>query len=156
MTDLPAEPALPLSPAPAAVRAWHAVVAANDPATRDRLLADLLAPHVVFRSPAVHTPQEGRDLTTAYLRAAVAVLGPTLHYERQLVSQDSACLEFRADLGGIQVHGVDLLRWDEHDHLVEFTVMVRPLKGLTTLVELMRSQLAAPSHDRPSRPSAPA
>jgi len=144
---------LPQPPAPAPVRAWHAVVAAEDPATRDRLLADLLAADVVFRSPAVHTPQEGRDLTTAYLRAAMAVLGPTLHYERQLLGERSAALEFRADLDGTQVHGVDLLRWDELDHLVEFTVMVRPLKGLTTLVERMLSQLGVPPHDRPSSAS---
>ena len=41
-------------------------------------LADLLADDVVFRSPAVHTPQEGKAITTAYLSAAVVVLGPTL------------------------------------------------------------------------------
>ncbi|MDQ2758423.1 MAG: nuclear transport factor 2 family protein [Actinomycetota bacterium] len=134
---------------PAPVRGWHAVVEAGDPATRDRLLADLLATDVVFRSPAVHAPQEGRDLTTAYLRAAMAVLGPTLSYERQLLGEQSACLEFRADLDGVQVHGVDLLRWDDSDRLVEFTVMVRPMRGLTTLVELMTSQLAASSHGRP-------
>ena len=142
MTHLPPETD---SPPPAPVRAWHAVVEADDPVTRDRLLAGLLADDVVFRSPAVHTPQEGRDLATAYLRAAVAVLGPTLRYERLLLGEQSACLEFRAELDGMQVHGVDLLRWDGSDHLVEFTVMVRPLRGLTALVEHMGAQLGAPS-----------
>lgn len=149
MTDLPTgHPDVP-----AAVRAWHQVVAEGDPTTRNRLLAELLADGVVFRSPAVHTPQEGRDLTTAYLRAAVVVLGPTLHYERMLLGPDSACLEFRAELQGRQLHGVDLLRWDAHDRLVEFTVMVRPLKGLTALVELMSAQLAAPSARRCPSPA---
>lgn len=128
---------------PAPVRAWHAVVDAVDPTTRDALLARLLAPEVVFRSPAVHAPAQGRDLATAYLRAAMTVLGPTLHYGRQLLGPRSACLEFRADLDGVQVHGVDLLAWDEGGRLVEFTVMVRPLRGLQALVSRMQTQLSA-------------
>ncbi len=128
-------------PAPDAVRRWHAVVDCADPARRSALLSDLLADDVVFRSPAVHRPQEGRALSTAYLEAAMVVLGPTLTYERELVTGDSACLEFRADLGGVVVHGVDLLRWDEDGRLVDFTVMVRPMKGLQALVERMAEQL---------------
>ncbi len=126
---------------PDAVRRWHAVVGCIDPAVRSSLLADLLADDVVFRSPAVHTPQEGRAPTTAYLEAAMVVLGPTLSYERELVTGHSACLEFRADLGGVVVHGVDLLRWDDEGRLVDFTVMVRPMKGLQALVERMGEQL---------------
>ncbi|WP_374999927.1 nuclear transport factor 2 family protein [Aeromicrobium sp. CTD01-1L150] len=120
-----------------AVAAWHEVVATADLQRLDALLAD----EVVFRSPAVHTPQEGRALTTAYLRAALVVLGPSLSYQRELVHADSAVLEFTADLEGVQVHGIDFLRWDADDLLVEFTVMVRPLKGLQTLVELMGAEL---------------
>ena len=131
----------PPDPVPDAVRRWHAVVHCHDPVLRSTLLADLLADDVVFRSPAVHTPQEGRTLTTAYLEAAMVVLGPTLIYERELVTGRSACLEFRADLGGIAVHGVDLLRWDGDGRLVDFTVMVRPMKGLHTLVAQMAQQL---------------
>lgn len=128
-------------PQPTAVRRWHDVVAATDPATRSALLDALLTDDVVFRSPAVHTPQEGRVLTTAYLEAAMVVLGPTLRYERELVTGDSAVLEFHADLDGVQVHGVDVLRWGDDGRLVEFTVMVRPLRGLQALVERMGAQL---------------
>ena len=129
-------------PVPAAVARWHEVVDCGDAARREDLMAALLADEVVFCSPAVHTPQRGRDLTSAYLRAAVQVLGPTLSYERQLFGEDSAVLEFRADLDGMAVHGVDLLRWGPDDRLVEFTVMVRPLKGLQALVEQMGAALS--------------
>lgn len=128
-------------PKPDAVRRWHAVVDCADPSERSALLTDLLADDVVFRSPAVHAAQEGRRLTTAYLEAAMVVLGPTLTYERELVTGASACLEFRADLDGIAVHGVDLLRWDDDGRLVDFTVMVRPMKGLQALVARMAAQL---------------
>lgn len=122
---------------PAPVAAWHAIAESRDPAG----LSDLLSDDVVFRSPAVHTPQEGKELTTAYLSAAVVVLGPTLVYRRQWYAERSAVLEFEAELDGLSVHGVDMLQWDDAGRLTEFTVMVRPFKGLQKLIELMAAEL---------------
>lgn len=122
---------------PAPVAAWHALAEARDPSRLDALLAD----DVVFRSPAVHTPQEGKALTAAYLSAAIVVLGPTLTYVREWYADDSAVLEFRAELDGLTVHGVDMLTWGPDGRLTEFTVMVRPFKGLQRLIELMAAQL---------------
>ena len=123
---------------PPALRAWHALVAARD-AT---MLDDLLADEVVFRSPAVLTAQRGKALTTHYLGSALAVLGPTLRYLGEWHDGTSAVLEFEADLDGVYVHGVDMLRWNAHGRLVSFTVMVRPLRGLQKLIELMARRLA--------------
>ena len=122
---------------PAPVAAWHAIAEARDPAG----LAELLADDVVFRSPAVHTPQEGKEVTTAYLSAAVVVLGPTLSYRREWYAERSAVLEFEAVLDGLTVHGIDMMQWNEDGRLTEFTVMVRPVKGLNKLIELMAGQL---------------
>lgn len=124
---------------PAAVRAWHSVAAARDPA----LLADLLADEVVFRSPAVFKPQEGRALTARYLACAMVVLGPTLRYVGEWYADRSAVLEFEAELDGIYVQGVDMLRWDDEGKLTSFTVLVRPMRGLEKLIELMARELAA-------------
>jgi len=124
---------------PAALRSWHAVVESRDPA----LLDDLLADDVVFRSPAVFTPQEGKAVTTHYLTSAIAVLGPSLRYIGQWHDQISAVLEFEAELDGAYVQGVDMLRWNDDSRLVSFTVLVRPLRGLQKLMELMAPQLAA-------------
>ncbi|HTX25577.1 MAG TPA: nuclear transport factor 2 family protein [Streptosporangiaceae bacterium] len=124
---------------PAAVRAWHAVVRSRDPA----LLDDLLADDVVFRSPAVFTPQQGKAVTTRYLTSAMAVLGPSLRYVGEWHGETSAVLEFEAELDGLYVQGVDMLGWDGEGKLVTFTVMVRPLRGLQKLVELMARELAA-------------
>jgi SnoaL-like protein len=128
-----------MSDQPAALRPWHAVVTSKNPALLDGLLAD----DVVFRSPAVFAPQEGKALTTSYLSAALTVLGPSLRYVSQWHDQASAVLEFEADLGGVYVQGVDILRWNAEGKLVSFTVMVRPLRGLQKLVELMALQLGA-------------
>ena len=124
---------------PAPVAAWHAIAQARDPAG----LAELLADDVVFRSPAVHTPQEGKEVTTAYLSAAVVVLGPTLSYRRVWYAERSAVLEFEAVLDGLTVHGIDMMAWNDDGQLTEFTVMVRPVKGLNKLIELMAAELFA-------------
>jgi hypothetical protein len=124
---------------PAPVAAWHRIVDTHDPTG----LATLLADDVVFRSPAVHTPQEGRANAAAYLSAALAVLGPTIRYDRQWYTPDGAVLEFHADLDGLLVHGVDLMRFDADGRIVEFTVMVRPLRALNRLVEEMGRTLQA-------------
>jgi SnoaL-like domain len=123
---------------PAAVRAWHAVVQSGDAG----LLDDLLADDVVFRSPAVFKPQEGKAVTTRYLTSAMAVLGPSLRYVGEWHGETTAVLEFEADLDGVYVQGVDMLRWNSEDQLIAFTVMVRPMRGLNKLVELMAQELA--------------
>jgi hypothetical protein len=124
---------------PAALRRWHAAVESKDPALLDELLAD----EVVFRSPAVFAPQAGKALTASYLSAALKVLGPSLRYVSQWHDYASAVLEFEADLDGVYVQGVDILRWNGEGKLVSLTVMVRPMRGLQKLAELMALQLAA-------------
>ena len=59
----------------------------------------------------------------------------------------SAVLEFEAELDGVYVEGVDILRWNAQEKLVSFTVMVRPMRGVQKLVELMAVQLAAARPD---------
>jgi hypothetical protein len=119
------------------VTAWHRIVESRDVT----LLDDILDDDVVFRSPAVHTPQKGRALTTAYLKAALVVLGPNLKYLRQWYQESSAVLEFETELDGLTVHGVDLLQWNAAGKLVEFTVMVRPLRGLERVIAHMAAEL---------------
>jgi hypothetical protein len=69
------------------------------------------------------------------------VLGPVLRYTEEWYNADSAVLAFEADLDGTMVQGIDLLRWNPDDRLIDFTVMVRPYRGLEKLVELMGQEL---------------
>jgi hypothetical protein len=41
------------------------------------------------------------------------------------------------------VHGIDMLRWNDAGQLTSVTVMVRPLRGLQKLIDLMSAQLTA-------------
>ena len=123
--------------AAAALARWHEVVATRDAAG----LPALIAEDAVFRSPAVHSPQEGRDTVVGYLTAAFTVLGPHLAYEREWLGDDSAVLQFRTTVGGLDVSGVDIITWDAEGQIVDFTVMVRPAKALEAVIEHMGAEL---------------
>lgn len=126
----------PKTPSPLA--RWHDAVAARNLDDIESLLAD----DAIFQSPAVHSPQVGKALVAKYLRAAISVLGhPTFSYTDEWIKARSAVLEFELTLGDIHINGVDLIHWNDEGRIVLFKVMVRPLKGLNTLVALMGEAL---------------
>lgn len=107
------------------------------------LLLDILHEDVVFRSPVVHTPQEGKPITFAYLSAAGNTLGNgTFKYTRVFDCGDRAVLEFETVMEGIFVNGVDMIEWHENGQIIDFKVMVRPLKAMQTVHAAMGKLLA--------------
>ena len=123
---------------PSVISAWHHVVSSRDPAALSRLLAD----EVVFHSPVVHTPQRGKAITFQYLMGALQVLNNTsFRYEREIVGEHDAVLEFASEVDGIQINGVDLIRWNGAGQIVDFKVMVRPLKAVNMLHQKMAAML---------------
>ena len=121
------------------IDAWHEFVDRRDPG----LLEDLLAEDVVFHSPVVHTPQRGKAITVLYLRGAMQVLGsPAFRYVREIRGERDALLEFATEIDGVTINGVDLVRWDDAGRIVDFKVMVRPLKAINVLHQKMGELLA--------------
>lgn len=103
-------------------------------------LHDMLADEVVFHSPVVHSPQEGRAITHAYLSAASHVLmNESFTYVREIIGSKDAMLEFKLELEGIHVNGVDIIHWNDDGKITDFKVMVRPLKA----IDVVRNQMAA-------------
>lgn len=120
------------------LQAWHACVKARDPELLDALLAD----DVVFHSPVLHHPQQGKALTTLYLSAAMQVIGnDSFRYLREMVGPSDATLEFHAIVDGIEVNGVDMIHWNADGQISDFKVMVRPWKALETLRAHMAKML---------------
>lgn len=120
---------------------WHRIVRERDIDALDRLLAD----DVVFHSPVVHTPQRGRPLTTMYLAAAVMVLGnETFRYVREISGEREAALEFVVVVDAIEINGIDLIRWNDVDRIVDFKVWLRPLKAIN-LVHAKMGALLQPA-----------
>ena len=125
------------------VAAWHSYMAGGSHA--DTLRA-MIAEDAVFHSPVVHTPQVGRDKVFMYLFAASKVLGSAnFAYVREILDGDTAMLEFTDTLDGIHINGVDIIRWNADGQIVDFKVMVRPLKAVNKLWEKMAAMLAVAS-----------
>ena len=133
------------------IEKWHAHLRGQLPGGLDELLAD----DVVFYSPIVYTPQEGKAITKLYLQAA----GQTLpgdedkgggaagaddkpgrfRYTKIVTSGDTAVLEFETTVDGKYVNGVDIMRCNDAGRIVEFRVMIRPLQA----INLVHQQMAA-------------
>ena len=121
-----------------ALDTWHRLVRTHDPSGLNTLIAD----DAVFYSPVVHTPQRGKKLTCGYLSAAFQVfVNPTFHYVREIVGPSDAMLEFETEIDGILVNGVDLIKWTESGQIVEFKVMLRPLKAINLVHQRMATAL---------------
>ena len=129
------------APIPAAIGLtnWHRVIkAGSTPAD----LAAIICEDAVFHSPVVHTPQHGRAIVVAYLAAAGQTLGnESFQYLREIVDGDTAVLEFATEMEGIKVNGVDIITFDEGGLIKDFKVMVRPLKAVNKVWEMMAAQL---------------
>ena len=104
---------------------WHRFVASGD---RD-LLQSLLSEHIVFRSPFVQSPIPGRPATLLVLTTVVQIF-ENFRYHRTFVGgSHDAALEFSANIGKWQLKGVDLITFGEAGEMIEFEVMVRPIKA---------------------------
>ena len=119
---------------------WHRLVRDRDVSGLDALLAE----DAVFHSPIVHTPQRGRKLAGAYLRAAFHVFfNPSFRYVREIVGAADAMLEFETEIDGILVNGIDLIHWNAEGRITEFKVMLRPLKAIDVVHRRMAALLQA-------------
>lgn len=122
------------------LQTWHELVENGTTG----LLDDLLADEVVFYSPVVHTAQTGKAITTRYLQAALHVFGnETFRYVREVSGSRDAVLEFMLELDDIEINGVDMIRWNDEGRIIEFKVMLRPLKAVHLIHEKMAKMLQA-------------
>lgn len=120
------------------IDAWHKLIKSKSPAGLD----DILAENVVFHSPVVHTPQAGKPITTLYLAAALHVFNnDTFKYLREVISGNNAVLEFQTIIDGITVNGVDMITWGDDGRIVDFKVMIRPLKAINLIHKMMGEML---------------
>ena len=121
------------------IAAWHECVKTGDP----EKLAALLHEDAMFHSPVVFTPQRGKAITSKYLLAAFQVLnGDDFTYVREVVGSSNAMLEFTTTIDGIVINGVDIIHWAQDGRITDFKVMVRPLKAVNLLHQMMAAMLA--------------
>jgi ketosteroid isomerase-like protein len=113
--------------------AFKGAVKAEDP----EALTETLAEDVVFRSPAVFKPFEGKQVVAAIITQGAMKVFEDFRYTDQLEDGDTAALIFSARVGDRKLDGLDVLRFDADGKVRELMVMVRPLSGLNALAEAM-------------------
>jgi len=104
-------------------------------------LEGLTAEEVVFRSPVVFKPYEGRE-ALALLLSSVVQIFEGFEYVDQVETGNTAVLVFRARVGDREIDGVDILRFNDAGEIAEMMVMVRPMSGMNALAEAMQRKLA--------------
>ena len=115
-------------------------------------LEDLFTDDIRFYSPVKFTPFEGKPMVLGLF----GVLLRTFENFRYVGHHDgtaetsadggvcaSAVLLFRAVAGGKEIHGIDLLHFDDDGRIKEFTVMVRPQSAVHALGEAVLAGLVA-------------
>ena len=123
---------------PVVIEKWHKLLANKDMAILDEILAE----DVNFYSPVVHTVQAGKAITKMYLMGAAMTIGnDSFRYVREVYDEGFALLEFETEMNGIYVNGVDMISWNEHNQITEFKVMIRPLKAVNRVHQMMGAAL---------------
>jgi hypothetical protein len=132
---------------------WHKLLRGEFEGGLDAILAD----DVVFYSPIVFSPQEGKAITKMYLEAAFSTLGgepgtdfeapaektesKKFRYVKEVLSGNHAILEFETHVADKFVNGVDIITCNDAGLISEFKVMVRPLQAVNLLHEQMAAML---------------
>ena len=101
---------------------------------------ELFAEDVVFRSPVVFKPYEGRE-AVAMLLTAVAQVFEDFRYTDQVETGDAAALAFSARVGDRELDGIDFLHFDAEGRVNRMEVYVRPMSGVNALAGAMQQKL---------------
>lgn len=116
-----------------------------------KILDELLANEVIFYSPIVWTPQEGKPITKLYLMAALEVFGgenSNFKYVNQIIDNKQFILEFVTLIDGVTVNGVDMIEVNDDCKIISFKVMIRPLKAINKVHEKMGEMLEKLKHQK--------
>ena len=127
---------------PTAARFKAAVEAADHEA-----ITALFADDIVFHSPVKFRPFEGIEVVGALFRVLLRTF-EDFRYVGELSGEvegdaESRVLVFRARVGDKQIHGIDMLQFDDEGRIATFTVMVRPQSAASALSEAVFAGLVA-------------
>lgn len=116
------------------------------------LLDGLFTEGIRLYSPVKFTPFEGRPMVLGLLGVLLRTFEDFRYVGRlegaagtaeAAEEAPSEILVFRAVVNGKEIHGIDLLQFDETGRIKEFTVMVRPLSAVEALRDAVFAGLVA-------------
>ncbi len=120
------------------IKLWHTCIEQRD----FSLLATLIHPEAIFRSPMAYQAYESSTAMIMILTTVIQVF-ENFTYHREFMTEEgnNIVLEFSANIGNRQLKGIDMIRFDEQGRIVEFEVMIRPFSGLQALGLAMSQRL---------------
>lgn len=116
---------------------WHRFVESRNV----DVLRPLFAETTVFRSPFVHLPIPGRPASLLILGAVVQIFENFRYHRTFVAGSHDVALEFSANIGELDLKGIDLVKFDASGKIIEFEVMVRPFKALQALSTQMSDRI---------------
>jgi hypothetical protein len=117
---------------------WHRFVETKS----EDVLRPLFAETTIFRSPFVHHPIPSRDASLLILTNVFQIF-ENFRYHRTFVSgSHDVALEFSANIGELDLKGVDLIAFNATGEIIEFEVMIRPIKALQAIGAQMSERIA--------------
>ena len=117
---------------------WYQVYRSDEP----EFLEEILDESVIFSSPVLFKPIEGKEMTKLYLMGAGITFNmDKFTYVREVVDGLDSILEFETYIDDILVNGVDMIRWNAEGKIIDFKVMVRPLRAIEALQKKMSESL---------------
>lgn len=119
------------------LESWHRFVATRDV----DVLRPLFAESTVFRSPFVHLPIPGRPASLLILGAVVQIFENFRYHRTFVAGSHDVALEFSANIGDLDLKGIDLVKFDSNGKIIEFEVMIRPFKALQALSQHMSDRI---------------
>lgn len=124
---------------------WHQIVEERD----WNLLQKILADEVEFHSPFVWKPKVGRGIT-AFILQNVTDIFEHFTYHREWSQDGEMALEFSAEINGLQIKGIDLIKFNSQNQIEKFEVMLRPANALMIVGQEMSSRIKKAGLDEPS------
>jgi hypothetical protein len=117
---------------------WHRIAAERDLAA----LREVLADDVSIGAPPYWQRFAGRDVVHQLLGIIVTTIeGFTYHREWQQGRE--LALEFSGRVDGLELQGIDLITLDDRFAIAKLDVLMRPIRAISALQELVAPQMTA-------------
>ncbi|MBN1613403.1 MAG: nuclear transport factor 2 family protein [Deltaproteobacteria bacterium] len=100
-----------------------------------KALDALIADEITFYTPRFFKPLTDRRHIIIVLSGIYEIF-QDLEFYRTFLKANEAIIEYKARIGELTIHGVDIFTLDDAGKAKELTVMLRPAKALTALGEI--------------------
>ena len=117
---------------------WHRIVADRDMDS----LREILVDDVSIGAPPYWNRLEGRDLVHFLLTQILQTI-EGFTYHREWRDGRELALEFKGQVGGLDLQGVDLITLDGAGRVAKLDVVIRPVNAVTALIEVVAPRMQA-------------